>query len=97
VLTKPVNHIVLKCFETASLGGIQITNYSSELEFWFSDEKEAVYYNSENLREKFNKYLYLLTDQDIRTLQSNARFKEKEFHSYRARFENYSKTIVYKD
>jgi spore maturation protein CgeB len=93
VLSKPVNHIVLKCFETASMGGLQITNYSSELEFWFSDEKEAVYYNSENLREKFNKYLYLLTDQEIRTLQSNARFKAKEFHSNRARIEIIAKLL----
>jgi spore maturation protein CgeB len=96
VLTKPVSHIVLKCFETASMGGLQITNYSSELEFWFSDEKEAIYYNSNNLLEKFNKYLYLLTDEEIRTLQFNARFKAKEFHSNRARFEIIAKLLSIK-
>jgi hypothetical protein len=87
ILSNPVSHVVLKCFETASLGGLQITNYSSELEFWLTDEKEAVYYNSSNLLEKFNKYLYLLSDEEIRILQQNARYKAEKFHSNKARFE----------
>ena len=87
VLTKPVFIVNLRCFEVPAAGGILFSLYSPEVNSYFEDGKEAVFYNSdEEMIDKAMFYLNPSRKKLRETIKMAARLKATSEHTWFKRF-----------
>ena len=88
ILKKPVEIVNLRNFEIPASGGIQFCQKTNEMQTYFEDNKEIIYYSSkESMIEKARFVLNFLTDSELISIQKNAYNKSKSEHCWRNRFE----------
>lgn len=87
VLTNPVLIVNLRSFEIPAAGGLLFCQYNPELDGYFNDGKEAVYYrNEEDMIDKAKFYLSP-SRKDLRLqIKRNAREKAIREHTWFCRF-----------
>lgn len=94
VLTKPVMIVNLRSFEIPAAGGLLFCQYNPELESYFNDEKEAVYYhNDEDMIEKAKFYLSSSHKALRETIKRNARERAVQEHTWFCRFKKILTTL----
>jgi hypothetical protein len=94
ILRKPVEIINLRNFEIPASGGIQFCQKTNEMQTYFEDNKEIVYYSSiENMVERARFILNCLSDIELIRIQRNAYIKSKNEHSWTNRFVKLFKTL----
>lgn len=87
VLKNPVLIVNLRNFEIAAAGGILFCQFNPELNSYFEDGKEAVYYDSdEDMIDKARFYLDNRQRQLRHQIKSAARLKAEHEHSWFNRF-----------
>ena len=85
-LSKPLYKIHLRVFEVPMSGGLQITKRSDEIESYFKEDKEILFYDTfEELIDKCN--YYLRNDKSIKKLKENAYKRYINEHTWTKRFE----------
>ena len=86
-LSNPLKIINLRNFEIPMSGGIELCKYNKELEGYFEDGKEIVFYhNNEDLVDKARYYLVKAKDSVIREMKSAARQRAENDHTWWRRF-----------
>ena len=86
-LRNPVNVVDLKCYEIPMCGGLLFSRYSDELASYFEEDKEIIYYRTnEEMIEKAIFYLKPENDNLRITLKKNARKKAENEHTWFIRF-----------
>lgn len=87
LLKKNLPVVNLRNFEIPMCGGIQICRYSEEMETYFEDGKEAVFYRcNEELLEKVDYYLNKASEQEVGAMAKAARFRSENEHTWFQRF-----------
>lgn len=87
VLSKPVLIVNLRSFEIPAAGGLLFCQYNPELESYFNDGKEAVYYhNDEDMIDKAKFYLKSANKGLRRQIKESARYKVENEHTWYQRF-----------
>ncbi|WP_321381714.1 glycosyltransferase [Trichococcus shcherbakoviae] len=88
VLKKPVNIVNLRSFEIPMSGGIQICSYSKELSKYFDEDKEIIFYRSEEeLIDKANFYLRSDNATLREQIKLDARKRAVRDHTWKKRFD----------
>lgn len=85
--SKPVLIVNLRSFEIPAAGGLLFCQYNPELDGYFNDGKEAVYYqNDEDMIDKARFYLKNANKGLRRRIKEAARFKAENEHTWIKRF-----------
>lgn len=88
VLSKPVLIVNLRSFEIPAAGGLLFCQYNPELDSYFNNEKEAVYYhNDEDMIDKAKFYLSSSHKALRENIKKNAHKKAVEEHTWTNRFQ----------
>jgi spore maturation protein CgeB len=88
LLNKPVYKLHLRTFEIPMSGGLQITSYTDELASYFEENKEIIFFRSnEELIEKSQFYLKPENTALRRQIKSLACIRAKSEHTWHKRFE----------
>lgn len=88
VLQKPLNLINLRNFEIPMCGGVELCRYSEELSNYFEEDKEIIFYNSEEeLVDKSLFYLNKASDKVLYDIKMRARKRSENEHTWIKRFE----------
>lgn len=94
VLKKPVRIVNLRSFEIPAAGGLQFCAYNSELAGYFEEDKEAVYYRSEeDMIEKARYYLDSRRDIIRLKMKKAARKRAENEHTWFCRFRQVFDTL----
>jgi spore maturation protein CgeB len=87
VLKKPVNIVNLRSFEIPMSGGLQICSYFEELANYFEEDKEIIFYRSnEEFIEKASFYLKPENKSIRMKLKEGARIRAENDHTWFSRF-----------
>lgn len=87
VLRNPVNVINLRSFEVPMAGGVQFCAYSKELANYFEEDREIIFYRTEDeMIDKARFYTSENAAKDITTIRDNARNRALRDHSWGNRF-----------
>lgn len=87
VLKNPIHKIHLRTFEIPMCGGLALTSYSDELSEYFEDEKEIIFYKSdEEFISKAKFYLNSNNDSLCMKMKINARKRAESEHTWMNRF-----------
>lgn len=87
VLKKPLNIVNLRSFEIPMSGGVQICPYSEEIASYFEEDKEIVFYRSEE--ELVEKTKFYLRDENkplLASMKVAARKRAEKDHTWFVRF-----------
>jgi len=94
VLKNPIYKIHLRTFEIPMSGGIQLVAHTNELSEYFEEDKEVLFYKSEEeLVDKAKYYLNNATDTTIRSIQASARKRAENDHTWGNRFNKLFKSL----
>lgn len=87
VLSKPVLIVNLRSFEIPAAGGLLFCQYNPELDGYFNDGKEAVYYHNEvDMIDKARFYLKNTNKGLRRQIKESAQYKAENEHTWYKRF-----------
>ena len=87
VLNNPLKIVNLRSFEIPMSGGIEICRYNQELARYYEEDKEILFYRSnEELVDKARYYTEKATDQEIFTIKRAARKRSENEHTWYHRF-----------
>lgn len=87
VLSEPLKVINLRNFEIPMSGGIEICKYNNELADYFIEDKEILFYKTEEeLIDKAIYYTSKAKDQEILDIKKAARLKSENEHTWMCRF-----------
>lgn len=88
VLSHPVNVINLRAFEIPMAGGLQFCRYSEEMSEYFKEDKEIIFYRSnDELADKARYYTQKVSDSEIKRMKEAARKRAVNEHTWMNRFE----------
>lgn len=87
VLKNPLKIINLRNFEIPMSGGVEICRYNPELADYYEENKEIVFYRSnEEFVDKALYYTQKASDQEIRKIRMAARARSEKEHTWTNRF-----------
>jgi len=87
ILNNPVDVINLRAFEIPMSGGLQICRYNPYLAEQFEDEKEIIFYKSDDeFRSKAEYYVHKAKDSEIAELKEASRKRAEIDHTWMRRF-----------
>lgn len=87
VLEKPLTVLNLRSFEIPMCGGLQFCRYCDELASYFEEDKEIVFYRSdEEMVDKAHYYLEKVPDETLSKMKHAARLRAEKEHSWTVRF-----------
>ena len=87
VLSHPVNVINLRAFEIPMAGGLQFCRYSEEMSEYFEEDKEILFYRSnDELADKARYYTQKANDTEIKKMKEAARNRAVKEHTWMNRF-----------
>ena len=94
VLKNPVYLIVLRNFEIPMSGGLQICQYCQELSEYFEEDKEIIFYRSEEELVDKAKYYLRSENYSVRlSIKQAARHRAEKEHTWYHRFEKIFKRL----
>ena len=83
----------LRLWDIVGAGGFLITNYQPELEMYFKNGEDLVFFtDKDDLKEKVR--YYLSHEEERKQIALNGQRKVKELHGYQQRFDEMSKIIA---
>jgi len=83
----------LRIWDIMGAGGFLITNYQPELEMYFKNGEDLVYFTDKEDLAKKVKY-YLEHEEERRQIALNGQRKVRELHTYNHRFDEMNKIIL---
>lgn len=87
ILKKPLYICNLRCFEIPMSGGIIFAQYNPELDSYFKNGVEAVYYhNKKDMLKKAKYYLDINNRDELVKIKYSARKKAEQYHTWWIRF-----------
>ena len=87
VLREPLLICNLRSFEIPMSGGVLFAQYNPELDSYFKDGVEAIYYyNKKDMIEKAKYYLDPIHRDELLKIKHNARKKAEKYHSWWVRY-----------
>ena len=87
VLKHPVDVVRLRNFEIPMCAGLQITRYYEELAEYFCEDKEIVFYRTdEELIDKVKYYIDPAHQQEVDSMKTAARYRAENEHTWYQRF-----------
>lgn len=87
VLKNPIKIVDLRNFEIPMSGGIEFCRYHDEMASYFEENKEIVFYNTEEeLLDKAKYYTTKASDTELRKMKSAARKRAEKEHTWYLRF-----------
>lgn len=87
VLKKPLDIVRLRNFEIPMCGGLQISRYCEELGNYFEENKEIIFYRSDDeFLDKVRFYLNPHNEKVVNKIKENARYRAESQHTWYLRF-----------
>lgn len=94
VLKNPIYFVFLRNFEIPMSGGLQICQYCQEMSEYFEEDKEILFYRSDNeLIDKAKFYLRPETHSLRLSMKKAARYRAENEHTWHHRFEKIFKAL----
>ena len=85
-LSSPLITLNLRSFEIPISGGLQFVARNDELEKYFTDGKDVVFYDEENFVETAKYYLFTVSNTKIIEMKRNAQNNALKNHTWESRF-----------